>query len=104
MAVAQRGTAPGSGEADKHGVAVGIMVTHNPLHRSRRAALPHRAPALGSDGKAVPGIRVADTRGRKPAVDIAVHPLPREVVSLTATPERAVPQSPHFQTEGADRS
>jgi hypothetical protein len=30
------------------------MVTHNPLHRSRRAALPHRAPALGDDGEASP--------------------------------------------------
>ncbi len=27
------------------------MIAHSPLHRSRRAALPHRAPALGDDAK-----------------------------------------------------
>ena len=29
------------------------MVTHNPLHRSGRAALPHPAPALGDDAEAM---------------------------------------------------
>ena len=70
------------------------MVAHNPLHISRRAALPHRAPALGSDGEASPRVGMADTRRRKPAVDDALHPLPWEVVRLTAAPERAVPESP----------
>src|SRR5206468_6694522 len=78
------------------------MVTHNPLHRSRRAALPHRAPALGNDAEASPRIRVTDTRGRKPAVHVAVEPLRREAVRLAAAPERATPQSPHGFTEGDD--
>src|SRR5439155_9706631 len=70
--------ARGGGGAHWTRVAVGIMVAHNPPHRSRRAALPHRAPALGSDAEAYPGIGMADTRGRKPAVDVTIHPLPRE--------------------------
>ena len=32
-------------------VGVGTMVAHGPLHRSGRALLTHRAPALGSDAK-----------------------------------------------------
>src|SRR5712692_3906883 len=76
------------------------MVAHNPLHRSRRAALPHRAPALGDDVEASPWIGMADTRGRQPAVDVSIHPLPREAVFLTAAPERAAPQSSDLTTEG----
>src|SRR5207245_1080723 len=78
------------------------MVTHNPLHRSRRAALPHRAPALGDDAEASPRIRVADTRGRKPAVHVAMEPLRREAMFLAAAAERATPQPPHGLTEGDD--
>jgi hypothetical protein len=33
-------------------VAVGMPVTQHPPHRSRRAALPHRAPASGGDAQA----------------------------------------------------
>jgi hypothetical protein len=33
-------------------VAVGTPVTQRPPHRSRRAALPHRAPASGDDAQA----------------------------------------------------
>jgi hypothetical protein len=33
-------------------VAVGMPVTQHPPHRSRRAALPHRAPASGNDAQA----------------------------------------------------
>ena len=33
-------------------VAVGMPVTQHPPHRSRRAALPHRAPASGDDAQA----------------------------------------------------
>jgi len=32
-------------------VTVGMPVTRHPPHRSRRAELPHRAPALGSDAQ-----------------------------------------------------
>jgi len=42
-----------------HGpVGVGIMIAHDPLHRSQRAALPHWAPALGDDEQALRGIGV----------------------------------------------
>src|SRR6266568_29339 len=34
------------------GVGVGIMVTHDPLHGSGRAALPHPALASGNDANA----------------------------------------------------
>ena len=37
-------------------VGVGTMVTHSPLHRSRRARLAHRAPPLGHDAQALFGI------------------------------------------------
>ena len=56
------------------------MVTHNPLHRSGRAALPHPAPTLGDDAKAHEGIGMADARGRKPADDVTSHPMPRHAV------------------------
>src|SRR2546428_368068 len=92
----------GESAPTKRKVAVGIMVTHNPLHRSRRAALPHRAPALGDDAEASPRIRVADTRGRKPAVHVAMEPLHREAMFLAAAAERATPQPPHGLTEGDD--
>src|SRR5712691_10372053 len=42
-------------------VAVGMPVTQHPPHRSRRAALPHRAPASGLTGRHPTGPAV---RGR----------------------------------------
>src|SRR5213593_4795787 len=42
-------------------------------------------------------------RGRKPAVDVAMHPLPRESVLLAAAPERAAPEPPDYLTEDAER-
>ena len=44
-------------------VAVGPPVTRRPPHRSRRAELPHRAPASGSDAKAVFRRGMEDFRG-----------------------------------------
>ena len=38
-------------------VGVGIMVAHNPLHRSQRAGLPHWALTLGTDVQVKVGIR-----------------------------------------------
>jgi len=32
-------------------VGVGIMIAHNPLHRSGQAELPHPALALGNDAQ-----------------------------------------------------
>jgi integrase len=61
------------GSAD-HFVGVGIAVTHDPLHRSGRAALPHPAPTLGDDAKPHERIGMADADGRKPAEAVLPHP------------------------------
>ena len=47
-------------------VGVGIMVAHNPLHRSQRAGLPHWALTLGTDVQAKIGICMHDSRQGKP--------------------------------------
>src|SRR5262245_7868150 len=78
------------------------MVTHNPLHRSRRAALPHRAPALGHDVEACPGIWMADAGGGQPAIQMLPHALAREAVFLTAAAKSPVPQSSDRPTKDAD--
>jgi hypothetical protein len=41
-------------------VAVGIPVTRHPPHRSRRAELPHRALASGSNAQALCRVRMQD--------------------------------------------
>ena len=50
------------------------MVTHNPLHRSGRAALPHPAPTLGDNAEAHEGILF---------VNLAVRDLERSVAFFT---------------------
>src|SRR5712691_12654957 len=55
-------------------VAVGTSVTQRPPHRSRRAALPHRAPALGCDAQTPEGA----CRTRQSACDR----IPRHCVRL----------------------
>src|SRR6266542_1316600 len=54
-------------------VGVGIMVAHNPLHGSGRAALLHPAHALGNHAKALSGIRVTNVSLRDPASHSALH-------------------------------
>ena len=49
------------------------MITHNPLHGSGRAALPHPDLALGEDAHAAQGIGMTDGRQRQPASDEAPH-------------------------------
>ena len=78
------------------------MVAHNPLHRSGRAALPHPAHALGDNAKAHEGIGMGDANGRKPPVDVAGHPVPREMVLLTATAQGPPPQPSHRLAEGPE--
>ena len=68
------------------------MVAHSPLHGSRRAELPHRAPASGDDAKSPRGIGVADAGRGQPAVDEPPHALPGEAGLLAAPPERTVPE------------
>ncbi len=77
------------------------MVTHNPLHRSQRAALPRWAPASGDAIKAHERIGVADSGRRKPARDVATHSLPRQTVLLASTPKRSTPEATDSRVEGA---
>ena len=65
-------------------VAVGMPVTRHPPHRSRRAALPHRAPASGRDAQALRGIRMHDVGFWKPLGGEAIHPLPGHAMALAA--------------------
>ena len=62
-------------------VGVGIVIAHDPLHRSGRAVLPHPAPTLGDNAEAHERIGMTDTRRRKPALDVSPHAAPRQVVA-----------------------
>ena len=73
-------------QAHKLVVTVGTPVTRGPPHRSRRAALPHRAPALGHGVKPLFGPRMRDLRSRKPAFRNPVHPFPGDATLLTTSP------------------
>ena len=67
-------------------IAVGTAVTGSPLHRSLRAGLPHKAPALGHNAQTVFRIRMHDAQSRHPATgDTVVEPLPIAVTFVTAT-------------------
>ncbi len=57
----------------------------HPPHRSQRAELPHWAPTLGNDVKALPGTGVADPGVRKPAHGVTVHPFPIQSRLLAAS-------------------
>lgn len=66
------------------GVALGMALSGHPPHRSRRAALPHRAPTLGFDDKSFAWIRLCDSWLRQPFVDESLHSLPRHAAFATA--------------------
>jgi hypothetical protein len=57
-------------------------MTHNPLHRSGRAALPHPALASGESAEAHEWIGMTDAERWQPRVDIADHPFPRQMMAL----------------------
>ncbi len=69
------------------------MIAHNPLHGSGRAALPHPALALGDDAKRIEGIGMTDAGRWKPPVDVASHPLPRQMMRSDCGACRARHQS-----------
>jgi len=60
-------TLPLHGESCRGTIAVGTPVARRPPHRSRRAELPHRAPALGDDAQALLLPWVADAQPVVPA-------------------------------------
>src|SRR5438876_11039930 len=76
------------------------MIAHDPLHRSGRAALPHPAPALGKYAQSHEGLRMADTRNRKPPGDQSRHSDPGQMVSLAATAQHRPPQETYSLAEG----
>ncbi len=80
-----------------------MMVTHNPLHGSGQAALPHPALALGGDGKPLAWIGVAESGYRKPPRDVLREAAPRHSTHLAAAREHPSPGPSDCLTEGAER-
>lgn len=79
------------------------MVTHNPLHRSGRAALPHPAPTLGRDGQSLIRVRVVDAERGQVGAHHASRPIERQTTrGLTAATQSAPPQPDHAWTKGAE--
>src|SRR5262245_44195109 len=72
-------------------VAVGMPVTQHPPHRSRRAALPHRALASGHNAQTRRGIGVQDVGWRQPLGCEGISPLPGDTMALTAPSECLAP-------------
>jgi hypothetical protein len=75
------------------------MIAHSPLHRSQRAGLPHWALASGDKAKSPQERGMRSARRGQPAPDEPPHPVPVERPALSASPQRAVPQAPHLETE-----
>src|SRR3990170_1656016 len=79
------------------------MITHNPLHRSQRAGLPHWALASGDNAKSPQGIGMANAWRGQPAPDEPPHPLPGDPGGLATPPERTTPESPDLETKRVKR-
>src|ERR1035441_7540502 len=90
-------------KSDNRRVGVGIMVAHNPLHGSGRAAFPHPALALGDDAHAAQGIVVEDTNRREPALDQPPHSVPEDAAVLTTPRKRAMPEPADLKPEDVQR-
>ena len=75
------------------------MITHNPLHRSQRAVLPHWAPTSGSDVPTEIGIRMHDARQWEPFILQTGHTFACEPTPLTPSPENTIPQSTYLISE-----
>jgi hypothetical protein len=86
------GPSPSPGRSPRRTVGVGMPIAEHPLHRSRRAALPHRAPALGHDAKSLRWPRMADACGWNPAGNVAAQALPIRRTAVAASPQRAAPE------------
>src|SRR6266851_9974105 len=86
----------------RYAIGVGTVIAGRPLHRSRRAALPHRAPALRHDRKQRRHRRVDDAGTRYPSLNQAMHPIPPHRAFLAASRQRVVPQPAHFIAKPAD--
>src|SRR5882762_7947489 len=102
-AVATENDSKSSNRIDANKVGVGIMIAHNPLHGSGRAALPHPALALGDDAHAAQGIGMTDGRRRQPASDKAPHAVPMDAAILAAPRQRAIPEPSHLESKKSQR-
>src|SRR5689334_10727975 len=124
MAAAPTATAPGCGRpnwlpwpptpacrspsatchpAPRNGVAVGTALTGGPPHGSRRAELPHRAPASGSGCEAHVRVGMHHTDLRKPPSCVSAHPRPGDPTALAAPPKRPPPVQADLVPEGRYR-
>ena len=72
--------------APASGVAVGTALTGGPPHGSRRAELPHRAPASGSGCEAHVRVGMHHTDLREPPSCVSAHPRPGDPTALAAPP------------------
>src|SRR5579863_9774522 len=78
------------------------MITHNPLHRSVRAAFPHTAPTSGDDAHSPQRIGVANGGGRKPAINEPIHSFPADTLPAPAHSERVVPVAAYLKSKVLD--
>src|SRR5215470_11926011 len=83
-------------------IPVGTQVAPRPPHRSVQAQLRHTAPTLGGDGEANYWPWMKNSWLREEVIGQLCNPLPREVVLLTATPQRAQPEAHHMVAKGAE--
>ncbi len=79
------------------------MVTHNPLHGSGQAVLPHPALTSGNNAHAAQGIRMTSAGGRQPAVDQAPHPVPEHAGVLAAPRKGAMPEPTDLEPKRKQR-
>src|SRR5581483_6115383 len=75
------------------------MITHNPLHRSVRAAFPHTAPASGDDAHSPQRIGVANGGWRKPAINEPIHSFPGDALPTPAHSERVMPVAAYLKSK-----
>src|SRR5271154_3941829 len=80
-------------------VAVGTEITLRPPHRSRRALLTHRAPALDGDEEPLLWPRMQDAWGRQGPASHRLHSPPRKSTPLAGTRHRAMPTFDHVMAE-----
>jgi hypothetical protein len=78
------------------------MITHNPLHRSVRAAFPHTAPTSGDDAHSPQRIGVANGGWRKPAINEPIHSFPGDPLPAPAHSERVVPVAANLKSKALD--
>src|SRR3981081_127868 len=103
QALASGGARPGVDPTFTTPVGVGIIIAHNPLHGSGRAALPHPALALGDDAHATKGIGMTDRRQWQPTVNEAPHTIPKKASVLAAPRQRAIPEPPDLEPKDPQR-